>query len=318
MAELKTPIFDKNGMFNRQGRKMRAVLVQEIHDGGEVFRLWRHDGAPENDFPADENDEYYIHVEAAGYLIPLKWTLSGIAKRLGWADMVAERYGSEETRTAHFDRLRGVLTDREMCEEFNQETARAVEIGMDPARIAAFIRRELDRHRAAFEQAARDGGESWPDYIGAALLGRLDEVPPLMEAYRARRDREDQERQAREEAEAAAYVAERNARAQAAIDRASDILRHGGTIQNDTVTTYRTQYDATDSPLILRLMDAYGVAVPPRTRAWIRDKVDRLIVKNDGTLAPLYYRRVKGGKPSTVVWNYLQQLAQLAREGAKV
>lgn len=316
MAELKTPIFDKKGMFNRQGRKMRAVLVQEIHDGGEVFRLWRRDGAPENDFPADKNDEYYIHVEAAGYLIPLKWTLSGIAKRLGWQDMVAELYGSEEDREAHLDRLRSVLTDREMCEEFNQETTRAVEIGMEPSRIAAFVRRELDRHKSAYQQAVQDGGQSWPDYIGAALCGRLADCEQLMQAYKARREKEAKERAEQAEKESAAYVAERNAQAQAAIDRAADILRHGGTIHNDTVTTYRTKHDATDSPLILRLMDAYGVAVPPRTKAWIRDKVDRLIIKNDGTLGPLYYRRVKGGRPSTAIWDYLQKLADAVRAAA--
>ena len=309
MSELKTPIFDKDNMFNRQGRKMWAVLVCEINDGGDVFRLWRHDGARENDFPAGENDEYYIYVEAAGYLIPLGWTLSGIAKRLGWPDMVAELYGSEEARAAHFEHLRGVLTDAEICREFNQETVRAVEIGMKPERLAAFVRRELDRHKAAYQQAEQDGGQSWPDYIGAALCGRLDHCTALMETHRTRKEQEARKRSEQAEKEDAAYVAEHNKMAQETIEKAADILLHGGTIQNEMITTYRSRYDTTDSPLILRLMDAYRVTVPPRTRAWIRDKVDRLIVKNDGTFGPLYYRRVKGSRPSAVVWDYLQKLA---------
>lgn len=309
MAELKTPIFDKNGMFNRQGRKMRAVMVMEIADGGDLFRLWRHDGAPENGFPADENDEYYIHVEAAGYLIPLGWTLSGIAKRLGWPDMVAELYGSEEARAEHFERLRGVLSDSEICGEFNRETTRAVEVGMNSERIAAFVRREFDRHKAAYQQAVEDGGQSWPDYIGAVLCGKLEAVPALRAHYDELRAQKERERQAQREAEAAARMAAQDQEAREVLERAAQTIRQGGTLANKEIT----DGSGIVRPVVLRLMDVYGVAVPPRTRAWMRDKLAAVTFAPGGRVSGLQYRRTRGGRCSGAVCDYLARLVEAVR-----
>ena len=47
-SKLMTPLF-YDGMFNRDGRRMRAVLEREISDGTQTYRLWRSAGAPDLD-----------------------------------------------------------------------------------------------------------------------------------------------------------------------------------------------------------------------------------------------------------------------------
>ena len=44
-SKLMTPLF-YDGMFNREGRRMRAVLEKEISDGTQTYRLWRAAGKP--------------------------------------------------------------------------------------------------------------------------------------------------------------------------------------------------------------------------------------------------------------------------------
>ena len=44
-AKLMTPLFYQ-GNFNAGGKKMRAILVREVSNGTDTYRLWRHDGKP--------------------------------------------------------------------------------------------------------------------------------------------------------------------------------------------------------------------------------------------------------------------------------
>ena len=56
------------GNFNREGRRMRAVLEREISDGTQTYRLWRDAGKPDLDYPRAENDKYILYMEINGYL----------------------------------------------------------------------------------------------------------------------------------------------------------------------------------------------------------------------------------------------------------
>lgn len=51
-----------NGMFNREGHKMRSVFEREVSNGTAVYRLWRSDGKPDLDYPRAENDLSLIHI----------------------------------------------------------------------------------------------------------------------------------------------------------------------------------------------------------------------------------------------------------------
>lgn len=72
-VKLMTPLFD-GGMYNRTGRRMRAVFIKEVSDGATTYRLWRKDGKPEIEYPRCDNDRYILHVEVNSYLIPLRMT----------------------------------------------------------------------------------------------------------------------------------------------------------------------------------------------------------------------------------------------------
>lgn len=72
-VKLMTPLFD-GGMYNRTGRRMRAVFIKEVADGTTTYRLWRKDGKPEIEYPRCDNDRYILHVEVNSYLIPLRMT----------------------------------------------------------------------------------------------------------------------------------------------------------------------------------------------------------------------------------------------------
>ena len=42
-AKLMTPLFYQ-GNFNADGKKMRAILVREVSNGTDTYRLWRRSG----------------------------------------------------------------------------------------------------------------------------------------------------------------------------------------------------------------------------------------------------------------------------------
>ena len=46
-AKLMTPLFYQ-GNFNADGKKMRAILVREVSNGTDTYRLWRRDGKPDS------------------------------------------------------------------------------------------------------------------------------------------------------------------------------------------------------------------------------------------------------------------------------
>ena len=312
MAELKTPIFDNQGMFNQEGRRARYVHVMDAKDGGDVYRLYRHDGAAERSYPNGPDDAYYLHLEAVGYMIPVGYTLHQLAERLGRLEAVRELYGSEEARRERLEAIRneaGAEAYQKMKPLLDLEDRRAQEIGREPARLAAAIRQEMERHKAAFAAALENGGETFPDYIGAALCGKLEAVPALRARYDELRGQQDRERQAKREAEAAARMAAQDQEAREALERAAQTIRQGGTLDNDEII----DGSGIVRPVVLRLMDVYGVAVPPRSRAWMRDKLASVTFAPGGRVSGLQYRRTRGGRCSGAVWDYLAQLVEAVR-----
>lgn len=59
-AKLMTPLFYQ-GNFNADGKKMRAILVREVSNGTDTYRLWRRDGKPDRQYPQGEGDDYILY-----------------------------------------------------------------------------------------------------------------------------------------------------------------------------------------------------------------------------------------------------------------
>ena len=81
-GKLMKPLF-LGSSFNREGRRMRAVLEKTVSDGTDSYRLWRSAGKPDLEHAKAENDKYYLYVEINGYLAPVGLTESALANRCG-------------------------------------------------------------------------------------------------------------------------------------------------------------------------------------------------------------------------------------------
>ena len=95
-SKLMTPLF-YDGNFNREGRRMRAVLEKEISDGTQTYRLWRAAGNPDQSYPRAGNDRYILYVEINGYLLPLGMTDFYLVNAAGLS--LRQRSCTEEGKT---------------------------------------------------------------------------------------------------------------------------------------------------------------------------------------------------------------------------
>lgn len=68
-AKLMTPLFYQ-GNFNAGGKKMRAILVREVSNGTDTYRLWRRDGKRTGSTP-----------KGRGTTISSMWSYMGILLR---------------------------------------------------------------------------------------------------------------------------------------------------------------------------------------------------------------------------------------------
>ena len=237
-ASLMTPLFYRDN-YNADGKKMRALLLREVSNGTESYRLWRRDGKPDREYPQGEGDAYILYVEQGSYLAPLRMTDYYMVNHCGYHAAVAALYGDEDKRGQYFGGLRQSGGDPAVLEALGREERMILEYGSDPARQASYIRNILDSHVSTYRTSKETGGETFPDYIGALVLGELPTCVKLSAVYKARSKIRTQERMVKAEAEDKAYCEERNRQAQHQVEDALRIIREGGVLQNDTVEFYR-------------------------------------------------------------------------------
>lgn len=271
-AKLMTPLFYQ-GNFNAGGKKMRAILVREVSNGTDTYRLWRRDGKPDRQYPQGEGDDYILYVELHGYLASLRTTDFYLIDRCGFPSAVTALYGDKDQRAQYFDGLRWSGGDEAVLEALKREEEKIQELGRDPAHQADYIKAILDKHVSTYRAARQNGGETFPDFVGALMLGELSECRELSAIYQGKSREREQKRRAKAVAEDRAYCEERNRLAEDQVQDAIRIIRGGGVLQNDTVEFYRSRHDSSACSIILCLMRRYQVDVPLRTQGWINNKL---------------------------------------------
>lgn len=144
------------------------------------------------------------------------------------------------------------------------------------------------------EQIRRKGMDSLENYM-AAIKTRLEKqdhfryteiefikhIAPELEsqmwesrkAYAENQHKKRMEQAAQREAEDQAFIAAQNAEAEQTVNKAMEILRNGGKLDNDTVTFYESRYEHSSYSIVNYLMRKYGVNVPIRTQGWINEKL---------------------------------------------
>ena len=286
-AKLMTPLFYQ-GNYNTGGKKMRALMIREVSNGTDTYRLWRRDGKPDRQYPQGKGDDYILYVELHGYLATLRTTDYYLIDRCGYKAMVAALYGGEDKREQYFDGLRRSGGDEAVLEALKREEEKIQELGRDPARQADYIKTILDGHVSTYLASRESGGETFPDYTGALVLGELQTCVKLSTIYKGKCREREQERKAKADAENKAYCQERNRRAEQQVQEALRTIREGGVLQNDTVEFYRSRHDSSACSIFLYLMRQYQVDVPLRTQGWIASKLANATI-TDGRCSNLQF-----------------------------
>ena len=313
-SKLMTPLF-YDSSFNRKGRKMRAVFEREISNGTVTYRLWRSAGKPDLDYPRAENDKYILHVELNGYLIPLGMTDFHLIGQCGFKAAVKKLYGSDEKREQHFDGLRSSGGGEAVLAALELERIEVEQCGTDAARQAEYIQKHLNGHVNAYLTSKETGGDTFPDFRGAAVMNELDICVELSDIYRVLRREKELARAAQEAEKERAFCEERNKEAEQLVAKAIQTIRSGGILKNETVTFYRSRYDSSAYSIVNYLMRLYQVDVPLRTQGWINERLSSATIK-DGKCEHLMYLRSKRGRGSNRFFQCMNDLIQAIKEQA--
>ena len=180
VTKLMTPLM-LNGSFNRVGQKICAAYHCDVSDGAYTYRLWTQTGKPNTGYPREANDRYYLYVELGGYLVSLSMTEYDLITACGYRPAMQELYGGEQARQALFDGLRGDA----VREALAAERAAVARLGKASACQAAYIHGVLSSHLQRYTASKENGGETFPDYIGALMADELDHCMQLAKIYSA-------------------------------------------------------------------------------------------------------------------------------------
>ena len=294
------PLF-VNGNFNRAGKRSHFAFVSILPASPHDLRVWRRAGAPDNSFPCGENDTHFLYVDIDGWMIPIGLTAARLEARTGQHSLTMEQFGGDVG--AFWSAWTSCKTP-EAREAFNAKyNPLEQEYGQDPARQGAYISDILNAKKQAWQEAKEDP-QKFPDCIGAAVCGELNEWLKVSAAYKARREAEEraeaEARAAREEAERK----EQEARERAEMAAYMELLRKPGRVE--------------DGAKAVKAADALGVKIPLRTRGFMLEKLAAFIVDDDGYVESISYYR-NGGRAYTGsgVYQVLTAICKAAREYAQ-
>ena len=305
-SKLMTPLF-YDGFFNREGRRMRAILDREIINGSTIYRIWRGAGKPDIEYPRAENDRYILYVEINGYLLPLDMTDFQMVRNCGFEAMVRKLYGGEQERNHYFDNLRQTATEAEVRAVWKKEDSLVEQYGAEPVCQAEYIQSLLEKGVNTYLEAKENGGQTFPDFKGALVLDDLAHCEKLSVVYKAKRRAENEARRARAAEEEKAFCEERNREAEKVVSDALQVIQNGGDLENTTITFYRSRYHSSSYSIVNYLMREYQVDVPLRTQGWINDRLCSAVIR-DGRCGSLQYLRRKNERGSQKFFECMNDL----------
>lgn len=287
-AKLMLPLF-YNGMFNRNGHKIRAVRSFDVSNDEYQYHIWTQAGQPDTAYPRNETDRYLLYVEVRGYLAPLGMTEYRLTECCGYLPAMQELYGGEENRKAYFAHLQGMTVG----EAIAAEEAAITRLGKESSRRAEYIHGMLNAHLMRYTASKENGGKTFPDYVGALMAGELDQCIQLAKIYLEREQKEDAIRQAQIAEQEHALRQAVNAEKETIVAAALQTIRSGGTLRNEPIRYYKDDGTLVETSLILYLMREYHINVPIRTQGWIKERLASATVQEDFCGSVTYYRAKK-------------------------
>lgn len=153
---------------------------------------------------------------------------------------------------------------------------------------------------------------SWIEYLKYIDPSLIDACMESRKAFAKKREQISKERKEKREAEDQQYVAERNAEAEKMIAAAIEVIKNGGTLENDRVVFYRSKYDSIAYSIVNYLMRKNGVNVPIKTQGWINDKLIQVEVTKDGGVSGRFWK-TKGSNGSQKFFECMLELVRIVR-----
>jgi hypothetical protein len=294
MSKLMKPLF-VNGMYNREGKRIRANYLKTISNNNTEYILWINDGKPDKDYSKNEKDKYYLYILVNDWLVMTGYTEHEIEQRAAYEYLNKEWYADFQGREKYFhenfyngrtyEQYNSLVKEQVSKEEsFIQENINNEVIQVE------FIKQFVDKAIQNYIDA-RDNNGKYADFIGAVFLNELDKCAEIASVLRKERQEKELERK-RELAEQKAKEAEEKALAEKLlIEETEKTFINGGTIK--------------DGDIIVKLADKYNVNIPLRTKGWILNNLVETTITEGGSVSYRYWRRTKNATGSQKVYDVL-------------
>lgn len=104
MSKLMKPLF-VNGMYNKEGKRIRANYLKTISNNNTEYVLWINDGKPDKDYASNEKDKYYLYILVNDWLIMIGETEFELERRAAYEYLNKEWYGILKGETNIFKKI---------------------------------------------------------------------------------------------------------------------------------------------------------------------------------------------------------------------
>lgn len=299
MSKLMKPLF-VNGMYNREGKRIRANYLKTI---GE-YPLWINDGKPDKDYTRNQNDKYYLYIQVDEWLVITGYTEYELEQRAGQDHLNKEWYGDFESRQKYFDenfyKDRSMEEAHKLIKEYiKKEESFIEESGKNEIIQANFLKVFIDKSVKNYIEA-RDNGGKFADFIGAAFLRELDKCEQIASVLKRERQEKEQIRK-KEISEQKVKEAEEKAQAEQLFMKETEkTFINGGTIK--------------EGDIIVKLANKYNVNIPLRTKGWILNNLAEATITESGSVNYRYWKRSKNATGSQKVYDVLFDIRKAIKD----
>ena len=302
MSKLMKPLFI-NGMYNRDGKRIRANYLKTISHNNTEYILWINDGKPDKDYSKNEKDQYYLYIQVNDWLVMTGYTEHELEQRAAYEYLNKEWYGDFQGREKYFhenfyngrtfEEYNSLIKEHIAKEElFIEENLNNESIQIEF--INQFVNRSIKNYIDA-----RDNNGKHADFIGAAFLNELDKCAEIASVLRKERQEKEQERR-RVLAEQKAKEAEEKALAEKLLmEETEQILINGGTVKGGEI--------------IVKIADKYNINIPLRTRGWILNNLAETTITDGGSVSYRYFKRSKNATGSQKVYDVLFDIRRVLK-----
>lgn len=297
MSKLMKPLFI-DGMYNREGKRIRANYLKTITCGDISYPLWVNDGKPDREYIKIENDKYYLYIQVDDWLIMTGYTEHGLEQKTGQDQLNNKWYGGDfKAREEYFNE--NFYKGRNYDEYSNLVKAHIVkeeafinEFGKDEIFQVQTIQKFVGKCIENYIEA-RDFNGKFADFIGATFLGELDRCCEIASVLRKERQEKEQKRKKEIAEQKAKEAKEKEQAEQLLMEETERMFVNGGTIKGGDI--------------IVKLADKYSVNIPIRTRGWILNTLCESTITEDGGVSYRYWKS-KGATGSQKVYEVLYNI----------